>query len=380
MKTVNPYETTGAISALYAGAKPPFFVADSVAEFNQIQEGNSLYIIIKNAIEFAQLIKKLGYMKPSQNYSLQEHNVWIATGELFVPDVYASTGQILYKLHEGKPIRTDNVFVQIFGFVGYNNMWTVATSSGLFNISAMLWEVSGAIKYNYKIVEADRLKFISTSKGNAERTLVGMKPKIGDLRFIYYMLFADMDADQAARKAYGSYMKKDDVKRLRDLPRIKKLITKELSVIIPNLSEEILKQYPIEEIAKDMKDIVKKTLDQKPENFNHKNSIEAMNFILENSIKATPVLSLPQEAPLVEGRKVTTIGQTTIHSADGEIVNLLAKQPDKTERATVLSEQEIRKTENDLGIPVGGYVMSDSPAHLVEPDKLFPDEKTDGQS
>jgi hypothetical protein len=381
MKTVNPYETTGAISALYAGAKPPFFVAHSKAEFKQIiEDDGGTPIILYNVLDFTALIKRLNYLESSKSYSLDEHNVWICTGELFVPDRYIETGQILYALDKGKPVTTDGVYIRVYGFVGYNSMFSIATSSGLFNISALKWDVSGALKYNYKIVEADRLKFISTSAGNSKKVIESKRTKVGDLRFVYYMLFADMDTAQAARKAYGSYMKVEDVKKLRSTDRIKKILVKELGVIIPSLPEEILKQYSIEEIAKDMRQVVKKTMEKNADQFNHKDAIEAINFVLDNSVKAPAILGAPQDQPLVEGRKVTTIGQTVIHSADGEITNLLAKKLDTTERATVLSEQEVRKTENDLGVPIDGYVMSDSPAYLVEPDKLFPDEKIDGQS
>lgn len=380
MKTVNPYETTGAISALYAGAKAPFFVAHSVEEFRQIQEqdGFDKYHMITNILEFTNLIKSLGMDQPSKSYSLEEHNVWVSTGEIFIPDVFATTGQILYLLNNGKPVPTDGVFVRVYGFIGYNNMWTIATSSGLFNITALKWEVSGAVKYNFKIVEADKLKFQHTSKGNVDKIMEAKRPKMGDLRFVYYMLFGNMNEGMAARKAYGSYIKTEDVKRLRSSERIKKILAKELSVIIPNLAEEILKKYPIDEIAEDMKNIVKKTIEQNPEKYNHKDAIEAMNFILDNSVKAPAILSAPQNQPLVDGRKVTTIGQTTIHSADGEIANLMQKKVDNTERAVIMSEQDFKKAESELGVPSDGYVMSDTPAKLVEPDKLFPDEKVDG--
>jgi len=372
MKTVNPYEKGRYVNAIYMGAKPPFFIAHSTEELKQINEDEP-YMLIHNVLEYAEFIKKEGLTNSGERYNVEKYNIWIPTGEIYVPDYYISTGQIVYQLNEGKPIPTDNCYIKVYGFMGFNSMFTLATSAGLFNISAMIWDISAAVKPNFYMIEVVRANQKRLTENRVKKVLEGKRPNLADLRFIYYNLFGDMDVYSAGRKAYGAYMTKERVDKLRNTERIKKMIAKELAVIIPNLAEEILKEYSVPEMAKDMKNIVKKTLDKK-ENFSHKDAIEAMNFVLDNSVKAPAVLSKPQDAPLVEGRKIQTIGGTTIHSADGDIMNLMAKKPDSTEQATVLNEQQINKAESELGIPSEGYVMSDKPNKFTPPDKLFPDD------
>jgi len=370
MKTVNPYETNAVVSPIYCGAKAPLFIAHSTEELEQINTGVP-YTLIHNVLELVDLIKASGYVNPYTNYSVQDLNWWLPTGEIYVPDIYTSNGMILYLLIDGKPVVTDNCYIQVLGLAGHSNKFTLATSAGLINVSAMDWSFSAALRVNFKVSTVLKQDQVSNYQAGAERAIQGNRPRVGDLRFIYYTLFSDMDIYVAAKKAYGRFMTKERTDQLRNTDRIKKLIAKELSMIIPNLAEEILKKYPIEEIAGDMKEVVKKTIDAKE--FNHKNAIEALTFVLDNSVKAPAVLSAPQSQPLVDGRIVQTIGETSIHSATQDVMSLMKKK-DETEKAVVLNETEYRKAETDLAVPHDGYVMATSPGGLPEPDKLFPDD------
>lgn len=369
MKNLNPYETSGLVSPIYCGAKAPFFICHSTEEFNTlVGESGEPYRLIKDVLQFTTLVRELGMIQPSKNYSLEEHNVWIATGEIFIPEEWTSIGMILYKLVNNKPVPTDNCYIRIYGFVGYSNMFTIATSAGLYNISAMLWDISAAVKTNFHKVNPIIQK---SSEEKAKKFLENKRPMLADLRFVYYTLFADMDEYTAAKKAYGNFMSKERTDRLRNTERIKNLIVKELGVIIPNLAEEILKEYPVNEMAKDMKSIVKKTLEAK--DFSHKDAKEAMEFILDNSVKAQSVLTAPQAKPLTEGAKVEQIGETVIHTMNGDLSSITKRKKDPTEEATVLDSVTKAKIEDELAVPRDGYSMGGNP-DFKDPAKLFPDD------
>lgn len=344
MRTVT-LEEHKTLDRLYHNVKFPLTICHSTEEFNEVTKGTNP-IIISTMDELVKFTA--GYERDVPNY-IQDKNVWIATGEIYRPDTWIN-GVIFYQVNEkGNPIPTDNCYVQLVSFWIAVNRIIVATSSGVYMIGMFGKWVTAAKKSNFSVIaEHPENNSMERRKKNFEKLLKRKRLSASDVRFIYYLMLPNMPFKtpyQAALKAYGAWITVAIAEKLLETERIKEGIIKEIRKMIPNFDEILMKVYPLEELAGDMKKMVQKTLEVDATKYNVDATRKALKTVME-AIDNKAVLSPFQPTPLIPG--------TTPQMISSEE----RQKTFATEQSAFLNEETIAEFEKSTGTPLSGGFKS----------------------
>ncbi len=328
------------IDKLYHGIKFPLFICYSTEEFNECnKEAISPPKVISTLDDMLKFIQE--YPRNETHY-IQDKNVWIATNEVYKPDLWMN-GVILYQTDEqGSPVPTDNCYVQFVSFNIVTNRILVATSSGIFMLGLFGKWITAAKKENFDVVSlnpttnspANRLKKL-------EKLLKRKTLSAGDIRFVYYLMLPMSPYKsiyEAAHGAYGGWITKEYVNKLLNSERIKQAIIKEIRKMIPNFDEILQKIYPLDELASDMKKMVQKTLDVDSSKYNVDATRKALKTIFE-ALNAEAMISPFQANPLVPGAKVSMV------SGNEEAIKSIPK-------LHKIQNEDIENFEKETGTPL----------------------------
>lgn len=321
MKVINlledPKYREKSMSAMYAGVPMPLVTYHSTEELRQ-NIGLTRTVILKTSLQFLTYITQNNFTQLGETYRVYNDSVFLATGEKYVPDVCDPNDSIIYKLDEnGKLIPTDDVYIQLYAFRGINNYWEVATSAGIFHIGSLSWKLTGAPKVQFARMFSAAYQSRKSKAYRVEKLKNKKMPTTQDIRFVHYLINKEsqffMNPYKAAKAAYGQDFRKDELSQIVETARIKKLITRELNMIIPSLMEAVQKLYPPDELARDVKDFTQTTIKDNKVGVDDK--LKAIKYAVELGYEATPKISEQQDVPLIAG-STPQMGQITIRSED----------------------------------------------------------------
>ena len=376
MRRIDLYKDQTSIHSLYGGAEMPLHICHSSEELHDLTMNDPIQpTVFNNITQFATWIKDKGYTEQIKNYFVQKENIWLATNEIYKPDYQTDANIIIYQIKEdgsGTPIPTDNCYVQLIGFIGVNNKLYVATSSGIYNLSIFQW-VTAAVKNQFRTDSATK-RGKGSNLSREEKLMRSKRPTASDVKFVHYLLHTESeisDVIKAGKDAYGVVTPKKTIIKLLNSPKIRNLFLEEARKVIPNFQDVLTKVYPAEDLAGDMKTMVKKTLEVKPENFNQEAAQKALEFVMKQ-LDAPEVISPMQSEPLTAGKQPNMIqaGGVKITSFDATL-NKASENTYEAEKVEKISSEQIIEAEKELAVPRDGYVASDTPTKEMNIKSLY---------
>ena len=343
----------------YINVKFPVFILHSTEELKSfVEDVKKPARVVKNTSELITFIgEKTGGLKEgsdtTQIVNTQEDNVWLATNEIYKPDKFIN-GVILYQTENGEPIKTDNCYIQLLSFKVYPSGIIAATSSGLYLLRFWGGWVTAALKPNFSKTSSTGKTPAGTAAIQKAKHMKLLKRKrltAGDVRFIFYTVLPSMqfkDVYAAAHKAYGTTYPKKIIDKLLETERIQQGIIKEIAKMIPNFEEILLKVYSQEEIATDIKTMVKKTLERNSNEYDVEATRKALSVVFKVLDQPTTI-SPYQSSPLIAG------------ALPNMITSSQASQLQKTLEVNApsdISDEDIKEFEKDMGAPLTGTSKS----------------------
>jgi hypothetical protein len=367
MKKVDLFQKHDKVNPKYLGVPQPMFIYHSKEEFfiNEVQpirEGISkkpLPIIIKGMHDLYNCLKEIGILGKAEFINITENNVWIATGETFIPDKTTPEGYIIYKMGEdNKPIPTDNCFIQLHVVYLYNNKYLLFCSSGMFITYISYWEVTAAEKSQFL-----RVNDITVSKKTYDQKLTDLlrnkRINAQDLRlfncFFNPLSKSFMNSDAAVVAVHGFTIKKADRKKLFETDKFRRLILREMTRLMPEFYEALKKNISADEAAQMTIDFVKSTV--KDDKVTVKEKIESMDYLFtkrfpdevakfDQPLSLNPVTQTPMiGAGLTNtGKELAPAGQVLYEDGD------LVKTPDPDKEPTEEEKVAEKKLREELGV------------------------------
>lgn len=384
MKKIDIFASQKAVNPLYLQAQMPLFVCHSTEEFKEVTANDELPpTVFNNIMAIAEWVKGMGFTEHLYNYPLSKFNLWLTTGEVYKPDYQTETNQIIYQTDNmGMPLHTDNCYIQLVGIQSVKNAFYIATSSGIYHISVMHYELTAAVKQQFRDTITTKMGngFNSSGKRMA-KLLEGKRVTPKDVRFVHYLLHADSpvsDINSAGKEAYGHTTSKKTIARILNSERIKNLFIQEASKVVPNLADAILKVYPLEDIAADLKKMVTNTVNVDPKDFDQEAAEKALSFVIKN-LDVPNVIGAVQSSPLIEGKQPTMIsaGDAQLQAFDANIRKVSPETGVEEEVIEPkLNKQEMFNREEELGTPHGAYVTQSTLPKEMKIPKFFDDDTT----
>jgi hypothetical protein len=310
------------VNAKYIGVPQPMIVYHGTEEFRLSEIENSDKptppFVIHSLTEFVSFVQERQFVK-KETYSVIEENIWIATGEKFIPDFVAPDGSIAYQRSDSfrlKPI--DNCYIQLFVLVPTGLKYILFTSSGIFKVGISEWQLTGAIKQNFKQVTIGRL---TQEQGgdiyynfSLKRILEGKKTLVSDIRAMNLLINplsdAFLNADAACKIAFPQLRKKDREKYINS-ERFAKLLIKELVKLMPDLQKSIHSVIPTDSVAVMLKSIAEWAIAS--DHVSVKDKLTAVEAIINTGGYSTPGNLIADKAtseiPLIsnEAKKVEVL-------------------------------------------------------------------------
>lgn len=281
MRLVDLRKRNDKVNPKYMYAEQPMPIYYSLEEY-RLNEPNSITIF--NIAEFQNFLQKNNLINTGDFEDVQKYNVFLSTGEKFVPDKYTPDGQIIYQLESNKLIPTDNCFIKLFVIHSFKNRYLLFTSSGIFKVSISEWNLSAAVKNNFLRVESsNNPNYIPADryKDRLKKILETKKVNIRDMRLLNVLLNplsdAFMNVDKAVKEVYGEVKKEDRVKII-ETEKFRNLLIKELGVLMPDIKKAIQEIIPPKDIAVFFKRIAENAVDN--ENVTVDDKLKAVNAII----------------------------------------------------------------------------------------------------
>jgi len=312
MKLIDLKKMTKNVSNVYKVVDELMPIYHSTEEFrvNETDKGTKP-IVLSTIGDFSKFIadhKIVGYniLYPLNKFGV---NVFIATGEKYVPDVVAPDSNIIFKLVKGKLVPTDNCYIKLYVITSRTNSFTLHTSSGIFSVSIARWKFTAGVKPSYSRVNNpdNNPNYIPAADYDrrTEKLLKSPKVSLNDLRF-FHSLFNPvsenfMDVDKAAIKAYGYRVRKDTRYKILKSERFKKIIINELGVLMPSIKKAVKNQISPDKIADMLLKVAKDTVSSDGTTVDDK--LKALNAVLTCGYSEEMVsLGTEETTPIAIGR------------------------------------------------------------------------------
>lgn len=374
MKIIDLRKRTDKVSPKYMDVPQPMYAYDSTDEF---KENQSSYMLLTNMIEFTEFIKNFTDILKQDDHQdfvlLKEYNVWIATGEKFIPEVCNIFGHITYRTTDDhKLVPTDNTYIRLFGVQRFKNMFLTYTSTGVFPVSMVKWEFTAAVKDQFVKTKTGTKGAHKQGYDEKLETLLNRKKATVQDAITFNLLMNPlsstfMNADAAVGEAYGMYIKKKDRHKLIETTRFRDFFISQLGKIMPDLVKDIRKNVSTDDIGK----FIKQMMDKAIENGSVDDQEKALGIALKTAY-AEDLLQLAtrdgQNIPLTSSSDsipmVLTEGEGKNNIPEAPKGSSLISEYDETSDASVtkeepqseLSEEEYKEAFNSAGIP-DGYIQ-----------------------
>ncbi len=265
MITVDLRKRSSRVSTKYIDVPQPMTSYTSTSELFEHQGELGLppqSNVLMGKEEFVSWLKSNDFIGKNTFIDVIKMNIWIATNEVYIPDTWSPDDKIIYRLDDGmKLIPTDNCYVRLYKFYSGTKGFLLLTSSGMYNISFVKWDLSAATKLVFDGVSNS--VGITRKKPNYDKAMEAIltrkKYLFTDMQLfnLIFNPYSDyyLKGEAAVVKVYGAKIKPADRMRILQSDRFLKLIRQELSKMIPNLSEAIKNQIPPAKFAKFLEDV-----------------------------------------------------------------------------------------------------------------------------
>jgi len=300
------------------------YVYHSKKEFydNVASKYPTITYIVNNLSDIFHYLKDVRGEKTYWNYiTLTDHQVWIATGERYTPDIYNHVDDIVYKLtDQNELIKTDNCFIRLLAVrVVKNKLFLLFTSGGIHSVSLNNWRISAAVKQQFTRTQTEtNQNYISADRYDErlERILNNKKVQARDLRLVHYLLnpLSDcfMNPEAAVKKTYGSSVRKPDRMKVIESDKIRSLILRELGGLMSDLQKAIQEGIPPQKVAGFLSEIAQNSINN--ENVSVEDKLMAVDAIIKigyseeyNQINNNTG-GITSGVPLLGGKEETTLG------------------------------------------------------------------------
>jgi len=273
MRKVDLRKKDGGVSPKYLNVSQPMYIFHSKKELKEHITKNELttFHIIRGVEDFLGFTKKYGLQGRNKFCQVSDVNVFVATGEKFVPKSLASAGVEKGIIHweldeEGRAIPTDNCFIQLHLILSARNHYLCFFSNGIEMLSISRWNLTAAVKDQFKnpssVVEGVRER--STYDERLKALLERKRATVRDVR-LFHLLFNPLSdtylkLDDAVKKIYGLTIRKDDREKIVQTKRFRELFRKELAYLMGDLQKAFKTEIPDKEMVEMAKLIFDKSL------------------------------------------------------------------------------------------------------------------------
>jgi hypothetical protein len=252
----------------YNHVNQPMFTYTTPEEFvvNMKAKGEKV-IVIKDVLDFFKKVNDLiKDRKPhrtggiaNHDFLLTDDNIWVATGEKYIPLTANRYLEINYKLDaNGNKIPTKNTFVQLHAVKRLAQSYVCYTSSGIFSIGLNKWRFTAAIRDDWNQSDGFRRERPTYNK-RLKTLLERKKPTVRDaLLFMNIMnplSSTYLDPDASVKKVYATEVRSGDREKVVQSERFKLFFTRQLEKLMPELVAGIKKHNNPEIIGKYLADM-----------------------------------------------------------------------------------------------------------------------------
>lgn len=349
------------VSPKYINAKQPMRVYHSTKELTKYEFNKDL-IVIKNIYEFQKFIQEYGLVAANEFITVSDKNVWLATGEKYVPDIFSPNNAKTYILRNNKLIPTDNCYIRLYVIHSLSNRYLLFTSSGIFVVSISRWDLSAAIKPTFISVNGNtNSSYIPADqyKKRLAQILETNKVKVADIRMIHLLLNpmskgTFLNPDGAAKEAYGYFVHKEDREKIFQTQKFRDLFMRELSRIMPDLKGAIQKKNNPDVIAEMLNKIASMAIESPTETV--ENKLTAVQAIINLGYPDDTDSSSMPFNPVSD--KMLSAGENskreelpaTFQDEDKVKINSAKKQINSAEKEDEdLSEEKINEIRKEIG-------------------------------
>lgn len=386
MKIIDLHKRTEKVSPKYIDVPQPMYAYDSTEEF---KENVSNYILISNMMEFTDFVSKFTDILKRDDHQdfvrLKNMNVWIATGEKFIPEVCNIYGHITYRTTDDhKLVPTDNTYIRLVGVQRFKNMFLCYTSTGIFPVSMVKWEFTAGVKDQFQRTKSGVKGAHKQGYEEKLKTLLSRQKATVQDAITFNLLMNPMSShtfmnpEAAVGEAYGMYIKKKDRMKLIETKRFRDFFVTQLGKIMPDLVKDIRKHVSTDDIGV----FIKKMMDGAIEKGTVADQEKALSIALKTAY-AEDLLQLAsrngQTIPLNGSDDIPMVmtdgnGKETsqLTSPSKPSVTLIEEFDETTDASVIddkeesyeMTEKEFKKAVDDAGIPDGyitkGHVEKDN--------------------
>jgi len=269
------------ISELYAFAEQPYIVLESNEDLKEYingldKKGRKIEIYDRNAlIEF---LSNLETLKPLPINQLKGYDteVWLKTIDEYIPDYWINDDtELVYKKDiTEQMVKTDGVYVRLYLVYRASSYATMYTSAGVYNLNAFKYNVSGGVKSQW-------CRESGLQKKNKEFDAIKVKALFESKRYyiqdarLFNLLFnplsdffyfngnnPDYNLMKAIDKAYSKKIKVSEINRFTASERFRRIIVKELTFMINQLSKAVQETINPTDFASLMLQIAEKAIEK----------------------------------------------------------------------------------------------------------------------
>lgn len=272
MRLVNANHPTLKANAIYHKFEQPMPIYHNTEELY----ANEPEPIVENKEDLYNKYKQIVFPDNLYWYPVKG-NMFIATGEKYVPETFTREGFIIYKTDGMNVVRTDNCYIRFFGILYLpGGARCVVTATGLWYLRPES-RISAAVPprlqdergWNLKLNREIRSRSVDKITNNLK---TGKKLTVMDYKFISkvlnplaggFFLNPLLSAKQSYRPN-ANPLSNIDLMQILASERVQKLILKELEVVMPELAKAIQDKSTPEGVAEMLQTIANDTI-KKPD-------------------------------------------------------------------------------------------------------------------
>lgn len=339
MREVNLRDMTERVSPKYFDVPQPMKILHSKEEFRKrVMERENSYVLIENMKDFHEFMSARDLFRYGLYANVTKLNVWIATGETFIPEEFTDKDVIMWKLDEmGKPISTDNCFIQLHIIYALRGSYLAFCSSGVFRISINNWDFSAAVKPQFlraMTYNPGQLGSRRNYDHNLQKLLNRKAQTVRNTR-LFYLLFSKespyfLKPDAAIKAVYGNSIRTADFKKLLNSAQLHTTFLREMEFLMPELKKAFQEKITDVQMVEMALGIFKKAQDDGTVDDSLKAYDLIMNLREEDYGKEIPLVGIGAKTPSSSAKLISPGTKTfhpTIEIFDEEPAQVTKKSP-----------------------------------------------------
>jgi len=296
--------------------------------------------LVTNYDEFIYLMNSIRTVSGANEYDIRHFNAWFKSKDQFIPTICNNSSDVQFQLDEnGNKIPTDGCYVRVYYIIFSYNRFSLITSAGINNIFLTKWDITAAIREDYRNSTGNPKNVDKTKKYEEykNRIFARTKPSSAHIRLVH-SLFNPMgnlflNFPKAMKLAFPT-IHKNDYENLLQTKAFRSAIMELIKSLQPELKTSILKEMPADEVAKWIKQMVTNTL----EGDNFKDKKEALEFIIDKAYTDNTIMNAGVQVPLLPQQPNQP---------------LLPSNPKMIDESGTLEEESLEDIKGELNYPEG---------------------------